>query len=183
MRTYQSFFPLRIGLCLIILRKKVRISWKSHKEMRNINSQLQEKSQNCEFVSHSEKKKSELRVCLTFWEEKVRIARCKQKKKSQNCQIKSCNDFFFFFSVSETGFHSFLFQYILKCYLFLWFSKAEFSAAITAISVFSVTWSFRNHSDMLILKHLFLNDYFCLGKLLIHSLKFLILCNTEIKCL
>ncbi len=40
------------------------------------------------------------------------------------------------------------FQYILKCNLFL-YGKAEFSAAITPL--FSVTWSFRNNSNMLIL--------------------------------
>ncbi len=37
----------------------------------------------------------------------------------------------------------FLFVYVFKCV-----GKAKFSAAITP--VFSVTWSFRNHSNMLI---------------------------------
>ncbi len=41
----------------------------------------------------------------------------------------------------------FLFEYNSKCNLFLW-CKAEFSEAIAP--VFSVTWSFRNHSNMLI---------------------------------
>ncbi len=41
----------------------------------------------------------------------------------------------------------FLFYFILKCNVILW-CKAQFSAAITP--VFSVTWYFRNHSNMLI---------------------------------
>ncbi len=35
----------------------------------------------------------------------------------------------------------YIYEYILKCNLFLYDGKAEFSAAITP--VFSVTWSFR----------------------------------------
>ncbi len=42
--------------------------------------------------------------------------------------------------------NSFLFEYIVKLYLFLWFQSCIFSI-ITP--VFSVTWSFRNQSNML----------------------------------
>ncbi len=44
----------------------------------------------------------------------------------------------------------FLFEYNSKCNLFLWW-KAAFSEAIAP--VISVTWSFRNHSNMLIYTH------------------------------
>ncbi len=42
---------------------------------------------------------------------------------------------------------SFFLLYILKCHLFLWGQNWIFSIIIT---VFCVTWSFRNHSNMLI---------------------------------
>ncbi len=50
----------------------------------------------------------------------------------------------------------FLFEYILKYYLFLWW-QSWILAAITP--VFSVTWFFRNHSNMLIWSPK--NIYFC----------------------
>ncbi len=68
-----------------------------------------------------------------------------QKKNSKTLIL-----FFLLFKIT------FLFEYILKCNLFLWFQSFILSI-ITP--VFSVTWSFRNHSNMLILrfkKHLLL---------------------------
>jgi len=40
----------------------------------------------------------------------------------------------------------FLYSYILKCNLFLWWQSGIYSIT----PVFSVTWSFRNHSNILI---------------------------------
>ncbi len=59
----------------------------------------------------------------------------------------------------------FLFEYVLKCtVIYSCDGKAEFSAAITP--VISVTWSFRNHSNMLICHSRNISHYYqCWKKL------------------
>ncbi len=57
--------------------------------------------------------------------------------------------------------YCFLFEYILKCNVFLWYQSCIFSI-ITP--VFSVTWSFRNHNNI----HLHLADAFIQSDLQLH---------------
>ncbi len=65
------------------------------------------------------------------------------QKYSKNSNIVK----YFYNSRDLKPISSFVLLYILKCHLFLWGQNWIFSIIIT---VFCVTWSFRNHSNMLI---------------------------------
>lgn len=67
---------------------------------------------NCEFKSCNTEKKN---WC------KLTIAR-----KSQNCDIKSCNYIFFYYSVAETSFHKYTGN---LCYIFLVYGNRSFFLA------------------------------------------------------
>ncbi len=72
LRTYQSFF---------------------------FSSELDFITRNCEFKSHNSEKKVRIARNSQLRQNKFRITRCKlaiARKKSQNCEIKSCNYHFYF---------------------------------------------------------------------------------------
>ncbi len=110
----KSFFPKNWTLyrtiasfCLTILRKEVRITRKKVRIVRNKVTILRNshnckkivffpknwtlKSHNCKSSSHKSEKRSH-----------------NYKKQIQNCEIKRQSSFLIFYSMAETGFHSFM---------------------------------------------------------------------------